>query len=117
MAAVIAVVAVEMLQKPLRLFIVMLVYNWHLQRVGNLPALVVIASAGRRPDCADNGNLRMLRLHGFKDHLEAFLKAGRNMIFIPDAKVFEMERLGMASFGAPGSPFRSGWTICPFNQI
>src|SRR5215210_4838622 len=85
--------------------------------MGDLPAFIEVGAGRRRPDGANDGDLGMLRLHSLIDHLEALLEAGRDMVLIADAEVFELERLWMAGFGAFGSPWRSDRAVRPFPQV
>ena len=117
LAAVVAVVALQVVPEPLRRLVVMFVHHLQLQFVGDPPPVVIVLAVGERAHRADDHDLRVLGLHGLVDHLETFPEDRRDAVLVADAEVLQAEWPGVAGGGALGAPGRGGGAIGPLDQV
>ena len=114
---VVVVIAPEVVPEPMRRHVVVLVHHWNAQLVGDLPAVVEIFSAVRRPHGANDGDLGVLRLHRVVNHFEPLEEDRRDAVLVADAEVFQVERLGMAGGGPHGAPSGRRRSVRPLDEI
>src|SRR5438045_3573078 len=95
----------------------MFIYNGHMEVVGVLPASFEIITLRERSNRSDNSDFRMFSFHGLKNQFEAFFKPRCDFIFVANADIFQMERIGMSGGGALRTPRRIPWPVSPFDQV
>src|SRR6266567_4657817 len=101
-STVVGIIAVPHGQELIGLQVIMLINKGNALLIGEFPSLLVIRARRRWSDCPDDGDLRMLRMHGVKDHLPPFAEYRRLCIFITHTQVFQMKGEGMPRSCPPG---------------